>query len=306
MDTGLSISHAGCDGVSFERFICVRFFQDLGFLPLCSTFVLCPPPCLGVVSLYACAIAGSLYFPVDLSRRLLCDVHALTTLRTYLKSNRTVRDLEGPCIRHLFDISTYLLAFQLERCVVIRKEHSLRFTLLRIASIESHSTIVQQRLEHPVCSSARPRRLAFLSFVAFLLILAVLHQSPWSSAIAYEQLSLFPTSNPLHTSSEPDQKPLWESGKGRLPWELGKMKSLVDGVEDTNRTRPTTELSWRKYMKSMLTWPRPKWDGHWPPFGDYIGKDYDPNRWEHFDMYVLPSPSINLAMHHREVVSSLF
>ncbi|EFQ94557.1 hypothetical protein P3342_008369 [Pyrenophora teres f. teres] len=40
----------------------------------------------------------------------------------------------------------------------------------------------------------------------------------------------------------------------------------------------------KKYMENMLQWPRPSWDGHWPPFADYIGKAYDPNRWEQFDM----------------------
>jgi hypothetical protein len=45
--------------------------------------------------------------------------------------------------------------------------------------------------------------------------------------------------------------------------------------------RPTNV---KEYMKSMLKWGRPSWDGHWPPFADYIDKAYDPNRWEQFDM----------------------
>lgn len=130
-----------------------------------------------------------------------------------------------------------------------------------------------------------PRRLGLLSFVAFIFILAVLQRSPWSRTVIVEQLSLFPTaSGSLHAPFESGQKPLKDSGKGRLPWELGKMKSLVDGVEDLNRTRPKNESTWRNYMKNKLNWPRPSWDGHWPPFRDYVGKDYDPNRWEHFPM----------------------
>ena len=39
-------------------------------------------------------------------------------------------------------------------------------------------------------------------------------------------------------------------------------------------------------MKKMLDWGRPTWDGHWPPFNDYVDKEYDPNRWEQFPMYV--------------------
>jgi hypothetical protein len=73
------------------------------------------------------------------------------------------------------------------------------------------------------------------------------------------------------------------------------MKSLVDGVEDMNRTRPATEATWRRYMKNMLKWPRPNWNGHWPPFGDYIGKEYDPNRWEHFDMCVFTHHALTLS-----------
>jgi hypothetical protein len=45
--------------------------------------------------------------------------------------------------------------------------------------------------------------------------------------------------------------------------------------------RPT---NWKEYMTKMLDWPRPSWSGHWPPFGDYVDKKYDPNRWEQFDL----------------------
>lgn len=40
----------------------------------------------------------------------------------------------------------------------------------------------------------------------------------------------------------------------------------------------------KEYMLSMLKWDRPTWEGHWPPFSDYINKGYDPNRWEQFPM----------------------
>lgn len=42
--------------------------------------------------------------------------------------------------------------------------------------------------------------------------------------------------------------------------------------------------NWKEYMTKMLDWPRPSWNGHWPPFGDYVDKKYDPNRWEQFDL----------------------
>lgn len=43
-----------------------------------------------------------------------------------------------------------------------------------------------------------------------------------------------------------------------------------------------------EYMKDLLIWQRPEnKDGHWPPYRDFIGRDYDPNRWEAFDEFVL-------------------
>jgi hypothetical protein len=38
-----------------------------------------------------------------------------------------------------------------------------------------------------------------------------------------------------------------------------------------------------EYMKDILDWERPKHkNGHWPPYEDFVLKDYDPNRWEAF------------------------
>lgn len=39
----------------------------------------------------------------------------------------------------------------------------------------------------------------------------------------------------------------------------------------------------KSYLQQVLDWPRPDHeDGHWPPYEEYVDKDYDPNRWEHF------------------------
>jgi hypothetical protein len=60
-------------------------------------------------------------------------------------------------------------------------------------------------------------------------------------------------------------------------------------VTDPSRTRPiapkwSRPANMKAYMQKMLKWARPTWDGHWPPFADYVDKKYDPNRWEEFKM----------------------
>jgi len=50
---------------------------------------------------------------------------------------------------------------------------------------------------------------------------------------------------------------------------------------------PPTELAVQRdeYLKDMLDWSRPEHrNGHWPPYEDYVDKDYDPNRWEGFKL----------------------
>jgi hypothetical protein len=42
------------------------------------------------------------------------------------------------------------------------------------------------------------------------------------------------------------------------------------------------------YMRDMLHWNRPGHvDGHWPDYEAFEHSEYDPNRWEGFQMYVL-------------------
>lgn len=42
------------------------------------------------------------------------------------------------------------------------------------------------------------------------------------------------------------------------------------------------------YMQDMLHWNRPGHvDGHWPDYEAFEHMDYDPNRWEGFEMFVL-------------------
>jgi hypothetical protein len=58
---------------------------------------------------------------------------------------------------------------------------------------------------------------------------------------------------------------------------------------------PTEESVQRdEYLKDMLDWSRPEHrNGHWPPYEDYVDKDYDPNRWEGFKLCVILQPFNN-------------
>jgi hypothetical protein len=165
-----------------------------------------------------------------------------------------------------------------------------------------------------------PRRFMFLSFVAFIFIFLVLQQSPWAHENVYEQLPLFHSASRPNLSSiiglnnDRLQAHLEDAWQHALP---AATPSALDadlsagGAEaaapivsiDTprpteshppwvtapSRTEPiaptfSRPTNLKEYMKSMLKWGRPTWDGHWPPFRDYVDKEYDPNRWEQFDL----------------------
>ncbi|ORX90489.1 hypothetical protein BCR34DRAFT_609123 [Clohesyomyces aquaticus] len=145
-----------------------------------------------------------------------------------------------------------------------------------------------------------PRKLIILSFVAFFFILAVLNRSPWTTAAVYQQLPLFqsPIQNHDHglqstdSSKTPDvagaeqqsttAAATTSSLKPNPPWSTGSSKTVPMPPRPTNL---------KQYMQDMLNWTRPSWHGHWPPFGDYIDKGYDPNRWEEFPMDYRPYQS---------------
>ncbi|KAF1962464.1 hypothetical protein CC80DRAFT_161405 [Byssothecium circinans] len=150
-----------------------------------------------------------------------------------------------------------------------------------------------------------PRKLAFLSFFTFIFLLATWKKSPWVTRSVYEPLPLFSDSE---TKQQPiqneDARPLAAGGRigpesqdvlgdkaeSTLPWKTSASKTKPD-VESAS-PRPS---DLKEYMKSMLNWPRPSWNGHWPPFGDYLNTEYDPNRWENFELDDRPY----IAGHHK-------
>ncbi|KAJ4377603.1 hypothetical protein N0V83_000430 [Neocucurbitaria cava] len=162
-----------------------------------------------------------------------------------------------------------------------------------------------------------PRRFAILSFVAFAFIFAVLQQSPWAHEKVYERLPHFdlgsrpPDQSPIEDGSRTHPEDAWQhavpvakpsaidvelvaGGAGVHPpiapgQDVEETKSNPPWVTAPSRSKPLAPptprpSNMKEYMKKMLKWSRPTWDGHWPPFQEYTYKGYDPNRWEEFDM----------------------
>jgi hypothetical protein len=166
-----------------------------------------------------------------------------------------------------------------------------------------------------------PRRFAILSFLALVFIIVVFQQSPWAQEKVYERMPMFdlgrtpanqellplesqddawnhavpvPAAKPLPTGAQSSTSaakvisPPMMTSHSPAP-ESEPTKSYPPWVTAPSRTGsftpPTPRPSnMQEYMEKMLKWARPSWDGHWPPFKDYIDKAYDPNRWENFEM----------------------
>ncbi|KAF2646929.1 hypothetical protein P280DRAFT_21741 [Massarina eburnea CBS 473.64] len=145
-----------------------------------------------------------------------------------------------------------------------------------------------------------PRKLALLSFFVFVFFVAVWHESPWATHSVYEKLPLFngmkqqpipnEKSRPLTPGAAIQQGSQETLNENAGPWKSDSPKGSAN--LDYAASRPS---DLREYMKKMLNWPRPNWSGHWPPFGDYINTEYDPNRWENFPMDERPYT----AGHHK-------
>ncbi|KAH8731961.1 hypothetical protein GQ44DRAFT_735653 [Phaeosphaeriaceae sp. PMI808] len=159
-----------------------------------------------------------------------------------------------------------------------------------------------------------PQRFLFLSLISFVFVFVILQRSPWAQQNVYEQLPLFrsgarpnlssitgsngeklqtnmqdawqhaiPVASPSPSPSMTRMATIGAAENSRPtgadpPWVTAPSRT---GVIATETARP---VNLKEYMKSMLEWPRPTWEGHWPPFRDYVDKAYDPNRWEYFKM----------------------
>ena len=68
-------------------------------------------------------------------------------------------------------------------------------------------------------------------------------------------------------------------------------KSVSTSASKTSASAKITPFVHASYkelqakIKEFIQWNRPEKGGHWPGYGDYVDKDYDPNRWEGLPMY---------------------
>jgi hypothetical protein len=158
------------------------------------------------------------------------------------------------------------------------------------------------------------RKLVLLSCLGFAFLLGAWHRSQWTTMNVYERLTHVKgagkysiqygnengagrkwfdgLSIPKVMNSElaaggtgtvDSQEPLERENFPSTPWWV-----TVPSKSNSNASRPQDAPSWpkdlKRYMSGMLKWDRPNWEGHWPPFADYVDKEYDPNRWEQFEL----------------------
>jgi len=74
-------------------------------------------------------------------------------------------------------------------------------------------------------------------------------------------------------------------------------KSVSTSASKTSSSAKITPFVHASYkelqakIKEFIQWNRPEKGGHWPGYGDYVDKDYDPNRWEGLPMYAAILPT---------------
>ena len=142
------------------------------------------------------------------------------------------------------------------------------------------------------------RQLVLLSFLAFFFFVTFFRESPYLNNLDYDELSFGPLSSPSpgiapenpsksasQKSSAPDVVDMPEERPS--PTAMSPETHLYSTGTIAGSSKAPEPINKLDYMANMLKWNRPgKGNNHWPPYGDYHHSDYDPNRWEGFDMYV--------------------
>jgi hypothetical protein len=165
-----------------------------------------------------------------------------------------------------------------------------------------------------------PRRFVVFCFIGLGFLFVALTRSPWTQERVYERLPILkPENRPglswlsglgsdrlaLHPQdawqhavpaamADAVDIALLENEAGALspimpsatPSPTESHPPWVTALSQTGVIAPPTPrpADMKEYMRSMLDWARPTWEGHWPPFRDYVDKKYDPSRWEQFDL----------------------
>jgi hypothetical protein len=154
------------------------------------------------------------------------------------------------------------------------------------------------------------RRLAVIALLTFLASLILLQRTTYNGGWATEDA----VGNQLPLSEDnPDQRLPADDVTIPVPYPPGPGQNpVVDDIDkDKKKAKPTSKPTpvpipskeeppperkypnqlprfnyeeQQRYIEEVIQWDRPQ-IGHWPSYGDYVGADYDPNRWEGFDSY---------------------
>jgi len=125
----------------------------------------------------------------------------------------------------------------------------------------------------------RPARKSFF-FLFTSIILLLVHHNWKNPSNIYVQLGALKNARPyLLGDTGPAKVPVTQNALPPSPalplWATKTSMPVAPSPKPAN---------FKKYMLDMLKWDRPTWTGHWPPYGDYADKGYDPNRWQQFKM----------------------
>lgn len=137
----------------------------------------------------------------------------------------------------------------------------------------------------------------------FLLVLW--HRELWASARMYIRLALFRVEEQKPGADADDTA---RSGEGKIPpstpnmedAELLRNKQEATAIQKpinppwvtqpsvSDTVAPYQKPNWpayiKAYLKELLNWDRLVSEDHWPPWVDYVYKEYDPNRWEALEL----------------------
>ena len=149
------------------------------------------------------------------------------------------------------------------------------------------------------------RRLTVIVVLAFITSLIILQRTSYSGASSAEDTS----GNKLPLSEDfPNNRVPADDVTVRVPYPPGPGEKPEDRKKGKDKPKPTPKPTavaipskedppksrhypeplprmgaedTQTYIEQMIQWDRPQ-VGHWPSYGDYVGADYDPNRWEGF------------------------